>query len=331
MEIEKARELGLCFGVKRAIKMLEEAVGKYGSVETLGPLAHNQYLVEELAELGIKPVDELSQVRGKILAITAHGLSPAVLAEIEAHHIHVIDTTCPLVRRAQNAAKELAGAGFTVIVFGEAEHPEVRGLLGWAGGKGIAALDVKQLDIASLPVESEVSSAARGWGAKLRRLGVISQTTQSQAAFSRFVAQLVVALPGITMEQSREHFVSRDDGGMSGVEESEQAESGAGMVGEPVEEMRIVNTLCRVTQIRREAAIELAGRSQLMIVVGGYNSANTRRLAEACSPVVETHLVERASEVDSSWLLGKHHVGITAGASTPSRAIEEVIARLKSL
>ena len=324
MEIEKARELGLCFGVKRAIRMLKKAVGKYGSVETLGPLAHNQYLVEELAEMGIKPVDGLGQVRGKILAVTAHGLSPAVLAEIEARHIRVIDTTCPLVRRAQNAARELAGAGFAVIVFGEAEHPEVKGLLGWAGGKGIAALDVKQIDIASL-------FAVRGRGANLRRLGVISQTTQSQAAFSQFVAQLVVALPGMTMEQSREHFVSRDDGGMSGVEESEQAESGAGMVGEPVEEMRIVNTLCRVTQIRREAAIELAGRSQLMIVVGGYNSANTRRLAEACLPVVETHLVERASEVDSSWLLGKHHVGITAGASTPSRAIEEVIARLKSL
>jgi 4-hydroxy-3-methylbut-2-enyl diphosphate reductase len=68
-----------------------------------------------------------------------------------------------------------------------------------------------------------------------------------------------------------------------------------------------------------------------MIVIGGYNSANTKRLVEACSPIVETHLIERADEVNNSWLAGKHHIGITAGASTPDEAIEEVIIKLKSL
>jgi 4-hydroxy-3-methylbut-2-enyl diphosphate reductase len=280
MRIEKAKELGLCFGVRRAIKLLKEAVNKYGEIETLGPLAHNRRLVEALADLGVKPINRLDQVQGRILAITTHGTSPAVLSEIRARHIHIIDTTCPIVRKAQNTANELAEAGFDVIIFGEAEHSEVKGLLGWTGGKGMAALDMKQIDRS---------------GKSASRLGIISQTTQTRSAFIEFTRQLV------------------------------------SMVEPEIEEMRLVNTLCRVTQGQQEAAMRLAHRSQLMVVIGGSNSANTRRLVEMCSPLVETHLVETADEVDNSWLLGKRHVGITAGASTPDEAVEELIAKLRSL
>jgi len=299
MEIERSRELGLCFGVRRAIKLLKGAAGKYGNIETLGPIAHNQQLVQELAEIGIRPVDELEQVKGKILAIPTHGVSPSVLYEIEARYVHIIDTTCPIVSKAQNTAKELAEAGFDIIVFGEAEHSEVKGLLGWAKDKGIAALDVKQIAISSLLLRAEALTLNEVKGRErqnnLYRLGIISQTTQNWPAFVEFSRQLMAAHPA------------------------------------KVEELHIVNTLCQATQRRREAAIELAKKIQLMIVVGGHNSANTKRLAEACSPIVETHLVERAREVDSSWLVGKQRVGITAGASTPDEAIEEVVAKLKPL
>jgi 4-hydroxy-3-methylbut-2-enyl diphosphate reductase len=297
MEIEKSRELGLCFGVSRAIKLLKEAAGKYGKIETLGPVAHNQQLVEELAEVGIRPVDELEQVKGKILAIPTHGVSPSELYEIEARHVRIIDTTCPIVSKAQNTAKELAEAGFDIIVFGEAEHSEVKGLLGWAKDKGIAALDVQQIAISSLLLRAEALTSNEAKGREhqnnLYRLGIISQTTQSWPAFVEFSRQFMAALPA------------------------------------KVEQLHIINTLCQATQRRREAAIELAKRIQLMIVVGGHNSANTKRLAEACSPIVETHLVERAREVDSSWLVGKQRVGITAGTSTPDEAIEEVVAKVK--
>jgi 4-hydroxy-3-methylbut-2-enyl diphosphate reductase len=80
MEIEKARELGLCFGVRRAMKLLKEATNKYGEMETLGPLVHNYQLVQELAKKGVKPVDHLDQVRGRILAIATHGTGPVVLS-----------------------------------------------------------------------------------------------------------------------------------------------------------------------------------------------------------------------------------------------------------
>ncbi len=285
MKIEKAQGLGLCFGVRRALKLLKEAVNKYGEIETLGPIAHNRQLVEELIKLGVKPVNHLDQVKGKILAITTHGTSPVVLSEIEARQIHIIDTTCPIVRKAQNIAKELAEANFDVIIFGEAEHAEVKGLLGWAGEKGVATLDVEQIVAASKAKQSLSSS----------RLGIISQTTQTKSAFIEFTKRLMATS------------------------------------GFKAKEVRVVNTLCQVVQRRQEAALKLAQKSQLMIVIGGSNSANTKRLAEVCSPIVKTHLVERADEVDDSWFEGKHHIGIAAGTSTLDETIEEIMTKLKSL
>ncbi len=280
MQIEKTKELGLCFGVKRAVKLLEEAASKYGEIETLGLVAHNQQLVEKLIKAGVKPVKHLDQVQGKILAITTHGTSPKILSEVKASHIHTIDTTCPIVRKAQNTARELADAGFDVIIFGEKEHSEVQGLLGWAEDKGIATLDVKQIDALDR---------------KPYHLGIISQTTQIQRTLIEFVGQLIATL------------ASRSS------------------------EIRFINTLCRIVQRRQEATIRLAKRSQIMIVIGGYNSANTRRLAEACSQIVETHLIETANDLDDAWFTEKESVGITGGTSTPDEIIEEVIAKLKSL
>jgi 4-hydroxy-3-methylbut-2-enyl diphosphate reductase len=279
VRIQKAEKLGLCFGVRRAIKLLKEAATKYGEIETLGPVAHNRLLVETLANLGVRPITRLDQTQGMILAIATHGTSPAILSELKAHHIRVIDTTCPIVRKAQNVARELAEAGFDVIIFGDTEHSEVKGLLGWAGDKGIAALNIRQIG------RTTKSSS---------RLGIISQTTQTQSAFIKFVRQLMGAL------------------------------------GSEIEEIRVINTLCKVVQGQQEAAARLARQSQLMIVIGGSDSANTRHLVEICSPLVETHSVETADEVKSSWLAGKNHTGITAGASTPDEAVEALVAKLRS-
>ena len=123
-------------------------------------------------------------------------------------------------------------------------------------------------------------------------------------------------------------WLERDRGGYRASQSNVSYEPEA---KQSLKEIRIVNTLCQVIQKRQEEAIRLAKRSQLMIVIGGHDSANTKRLAEACSPLVETHLVEGASEVNCSWLAGKHHIGIAAGTSTPDEALEEVVAKLKSL
>jgi len=98
-----------------------------------------------------------------------------------------------------------------------------------------------------------------------------------------------------------------------------------------VQEVRIVNTLCHETQKRQQAAVELAGKSDLMIVVGGHNSANTKHLAEVCQPLVETHLIETAAEIKKDWIGRKRNIGVTAGASTPDEAIDAVVIKLESL
>lgn len=280
MEIEKARELGFCFGVRRAVRLLERAAQEQGKIETLGPVVHNQMVVDSLAKLGVTVINSLDQFKGNVLAITTHGVGPEVLAKIQNRQLPLIDTTCPIVQKAQRIAKKLADAGFWVIVFGEAAHPEVKGLLGWAGNKAIATLDAQEISTVNLLP---------------RRLGILSQTTQNQSSFRNFVRDVLSSVLA------------------------------------QVREMSIVNTLCTATWRRQEAALELAKKTELMIVVGGHNSANTRRLAESCSTLVETYLVESAAEIKETWLEGKSHVGITAGSSTPDQAINEVISRLKLL
>jgi 4-hydroxy-3-methylbut-2-enyl diphosphate reductase len=290
MEIEVAREIGLCFGVRRAITLLTEAASKYGKVEILGPVAHNQRLVQQLDKAGVKMVANLEDVRGEVIAIPTHGVGPDVLSKLEAPKLNIIDVTCPIVKRAQSAATKLARADFTVIIFGEAEHSEVKGLLGWTGGKGMAALSVNQIAGQANVIASEAKQSLLS-----SRLGIISQTTQNKTSFTNFVNQVITT------------FIPKTS------------------------EISIINTLCQAIQTRLEAAIKLAQKSQLIIVIGGRNSANTKRLAEACSAIVETHPVETAEEIQKSWLTGKHHIGITAGASTPDEAIQEVIAKLNSL
>lgn len=281
MQIQRAREMGFCFGVRRAITILERAVAKHGLVETLGEVVHNRQVVERLAQKGVLVAESLDKMGGKTVAITSHGVEPGVVAEMRARGLKVIDATCPFVRKAQRTAQTMAQAGFFVVLFGDAEHPEVRGVLGWAGQRGVVTDDPAQ-----------AASATK----RLKRVGILSQTTQSLAHYSAFVQELTRMTIGRTTE------------------------------------LRMVNTICDATTERQTAALELARRVDLMLVIGGYHSANTRRLAELCTESrVETHHIETAADLDPSWLHPELRVGITAGASTPDDVIEEVVACLKKV
>jgi len=278
MKIQKATELGFCFGVRRALSIIEGEAGGAGIV-TLGPIVHNKTVVARLKGLGVGVVDDIDSLEGGVIAISSHGVSPEIIDTINARGVEMIDTTCPIVRSAQKAARRLANAGFGIIIFGEASHPEVRGLMGWAGRNTMASMDAEAIPVDSLP----------------KRIGIMAQTTQSRGEFTAFVNRL--------SERLLLHS----------------------------QEIRVINTLCQETQKRQLAAVELAATSDLMIVVGGHNSANTRRLAEVCQHIVETYHIENASEIDAEWLKGKRSVGITAGASTPDEAIEQVMRRIKKL
>ena len=97
-------------------------------------------------------------------------------------------------------------------------------------------------------------------------------------------------------------------------------------------DLRVINTICSATQERQDSAAELARRVDAMIVVGGKNSGNTRRLAEICTAACpKTHHIEDASEIEAAWFDGASHIGVTAGASTPASHIERALVRMRSL
>ncbi len=280
LKIEKAGKTGFCFGVRRAINTLEKLARERGGIETLGAVVHNQQVLQKLAASGVRVVDSIDDIQGEAVVTSSHGVSPDLEEKIRARHSEVISTTCPNVHRAQSAAKKLAEEGFFVIIYGDAGHPEVKGILGWAKGKGIATTDEKAVAaINPLP----------------RRLGILSQTTQVPARFAEFVEK-------ITELASAENL-----------------------------EIRVIDTICDDLRERQAAALELAGRVDLMLVVGGRSSANTNRLAELCGRVTETHLIETATEIDPAWLEGKQHIGVTSGASTAEETVDEVMRKLQEL
>ena len=176
MKIEKTEEIGFCFGVKRAIDMLEKVVAERGGVETLGAVVHNQQVLQRLAESGVRVAQSVDDIKGDTVAISSHGVTPEVEEQLKKRRINIVDTTCPFVNRLQNAARKLAESGFFIVIYGDADHTEVRGVLGWAEGKGLATLEENDIfRLHPLP----------------RRLGVLSQTTQIPAHFVQFVKKLI--------------------------------------------------------------------------------------------------------------------------------------------
>ncbi len=280
LKIERAESIGFCFGVRRALDILEKVARERGGAETLGAVVHNQPVLDRLAEIGVRVVKNVDKICGGTVVTSSHGVSPQLEEEIRARHIDIIDTTCPFVKRAQSAARRLADSGFFVVVFGDADHIEVKGILGWANGRGLATVDEKPVTaMKRIP----------------RRLGVLSQTTKIPAQFTEFVKKLVDSA-----------FI-RDS------------------------ELHVVDTICHDIRQRQAAALTLAGKMDVMLIVGGHNSANTGQLARLCSEKAKTYLVENADEIESSWFQGKERIGVAGGASTDERSIDEVVARLEAI
>ena len=278
MEILLAQDMGFCWGVRRAIDIMEKAAQDKGEIISVGPIVHNPQVVDDLRAKGIRldiaPEDDTLPV-----AITAHGVGPQVLDNVKATGAEIIDGTCPIVTRSQRWARKMAENGFAVLVFGDPEHREVKGVLGWAGAKGIAIQDGE-------PLPKDLPS----------RIAVISQTTQSPEKFAAFVSRIMT-------ERVAE-----------------------------ISEFRLINTLCNVTSGQQAAARELAAEVDLMLVVGGKSSANTRHLLEVCQEAgTRSHHVETAAELEPDWFRGVNRVGVTAGASTPDSAVEAVVDRVREI
>jgi 4-hydroxy-3-methylbut-2-enyl diphosphate reductase len=274
LEIRIAPSAGFCAGVRRAVDMALAAGAEHGEAHTLGPLIHNRRVSEWLDERGVKVAHDLGEAT-RAVVLPSHGTGPEVRAEAERRGLVVYDATCHLVHFAQEKARELAAAGYTVVVVGDAAHTEVKGIVAWTDGKAL---------VVSGPAEAEALGA-------LPRVGVVAQTTERPALVEATVATL----------------------------------------RERCSEVRYEPTSCHVvTETRQAEARELAQWADLMLVVGGHDSANTGQLAKVCREAdTETHHVEGASELRPEWFRGKLRIGVTAGGSTPEWIMEEVIRAVK--
>jgi len=277
MKIEIAAHAGYCYGVKRAFDIVSGVPHGEGGVFTLGPIIHNPQAVEALrAERGVTPVEDLDEIRRGTLVVRTHGLPPAVLEEARRRGFKVVDATCPHVSAAQGRARQLVEEGYSLLILGDKNHPEVAGILAHAGGRGTVIEEPQEVD--GLP--------------EMNKVGVVVQTTQEAEKLEDLAARLIGKC----------------------------------------REVKIYNTICSATADRQKAARELAKRADVMIVVGGRNSGNTRRLAHVCESMGKaTHHIEFPEEIDPRWVEGAKLVGVTAGASTPDFVLRQVVERLESI
>ncbi|MDK2820245.1 MAG: small subunit ribosomal protein ispH, lytB [Clostridia bacterium] len=270
MEVIVAEHAGFCYGVKRAA---DKATNASKPVASLGSLVHNQHVVDKLTKEGVYPVKSMDEVDCERVLIRSHGVPPNILSIAREKGLEIIDATCPYVARAQKLAQKLSNDGYQVIIIGEADHPEVKGLLGWAGPNAIVISNKKMA--MELPFNS--------------RRAVLVQTTQPESLLAEVVGTLCLNTYNLVIH----------------------------------------NTICQATRQRQEAAINLARQVDVMVVVGGKNSANTRHLVELCRTTGKpTYHIERAEELCDQWFINAQRVGVTAGASTPAWIIEEVVAML---
>lgn len=160
-----AKEVGFCFGVKRAINLTKQALAERPDVFILGDLVHNKRVTDELENKGLRKVEDYQNETAGTMVIRAHGLPKAKIAEARNRGLEVVDATCPIVLRAQEAAQTLEQRGCQVVIIGDKNHAEIKGIIG--------ALENEVIVINSVEALREAKSSRK----LLRKVGVIFQTT----------------------------------------------------------------------------------------------------------------------------------------------------------
>ena len=277
MIVKTAGGSGFCMGVQRAMDLALAAAKAKGHIYSFGPLIHNPQEITRLADK-IVPVENLAEIveRPATVIIRSHGVPPHFLTDAQSRGLDIIDGTCPFVKKAQDKAAQLINEGYCLYIFGDAAHPEVIGIQGYAKGKAIIINSVQEAKAAPLA----------------KKIALIAQTTQKVETFCQVAAIL---------RQKAEDFVS-------------------------------CNTICKHTRLNQEATKELAATVDAMIVIGGYNSSNTKKLAQISKEAnIDVYHVESLADLDLNIVRDYGKVGITAGASTPEHIIEEVVKRMTEL
>ncbi len=281
MEVILAEHAGFCFGVRRAVDTVYEQIERHKEdrkpIYTFGPIIHNEEVVRDLQERGVEVLSSLTDAealsaadRGTVI-IRSHGVERAVCERLKKLGFEVVDATCPFVKRIHTTVERESAAGKSIVIVGNAGHPEVEGIRGWS--------------CSSTYVIESVEEAEKFVCREGEKLCIVSQTTFNYKKFQDVV----------------EIFNKKGYNGS------------------------VVNTVCNATEVRQAEARDLAARVDVMIVIGGNHSSNTRKLYEICRQECRmTYYIQTLDDLHLQLPESVRLVGITAGASTPNNIIEEV-------
>ena len=275
-EVILAKTAGFCFGVKRAVDTVyEQAEQKAMPIYTYGPIIHNEEVVRDLEEKGVRVLDSLdglSDVQKGTVIIRSHGVEEAVYGQLEEAGMGCVDATCPFVKKIHKIVANASEQRQTIIIIGNDKHPEVEGIKGWA-----------KMPVFVIKTREEAEKLEFPPGI---RLCIVSQTTFNYKNFQELVE--------IFDKKSYDKYV--------------------------------YNTICNATQERQTEARQIAKRVEAMIVIGGKSSSNTQKLYEICKEECEnTYYIQTLGDLDLQSIGPIGSVGITAGASTPQKILEEVL------
>lgn len=274
-EIRRAENSGFCFGVRRAIQQTEQQLAESNgkTIYTCGPLIHNRLVTDDLEARGAKIIHSLDEVSaGDTVIVRSHGEPERFFEEAKEREIQVVNATCPFVSKIHALVKNAREEGYRVVIVGDRNHPEVRGIFGWCSEDAIIVANAQEAD----EIEED-------------NLFLVCQTTIKKETLDD-VAE-VLQKKGKTLT--------------------------------------IRNTICSATANRQNSCVKLAQESDAMVIIGGKESSNTRKLWEISKKLCEqSFFVEKIEDLPLHKLEKCNKIGIAAGASTPECVIEEVIATM---
>ena len=280
MKIKVAETAGFCFGVKRAVDKVYQLIEEGTSpIYTLGPIIHNEEVVADLATRGVRVISEdmIPDLHQGTVVIRSHGVGKHIYQLLEKTDLDYIDVTCPFVLKIHRIVERESTAGKQILIFGDPNHPEVKGICGWCNGP-YTVLDSRE--------EAENFVPPDG-----KEICIVAQTTFNYNKFKELVEIL---------------NKKRYDNNVLNIS-------------------NILNTICNATEERQKEAKNIAGEVDTMLVIGGRYSSNTQKLFEICKEECgNTYYIQTPVDLDSEMFQCSSYVGITAGASTPNKIIEEV-------
>ena len=278
MEIILSDAYGFCGGVKRAVNLAFTTAKEDENVKMMGELVHNADVNRELKDLGVEVIEEENLPIGATVITRSHGTTKELKETLEKKDNRIIDTTCPFVSRIYEIVRENNEEGIPVVIVGEKEHPEIKGIASY-GDYIFIVKDEEEVE--NLPLQDE------------KKIALVSQTTNPKKIVDKVEERLKGVFTG---------------------------------------EILRYNTICKATNDRQDACRMLATHVDCMLVIGGKNSANTKKLVKIASEHCDNvYHIQTINQLDLRPFKKFNKIGITAGASTPDSVIKEAVSRMDNM